>query len=201
MPSKAATVDAYLAELPDDRRAMVEAIRKVIRRNMPKGYEEGMQYGMIGYYVPHSIYPAGYHCDPKQPVPFAGIGSQKNYVGIYLMCIYGDTSHREWFINAWKAAGKKLDMGAGCVRIKTLDGAPLEVIGEAIRRVPVKDFLAHYEASIPPSKRKSSAKASPGRTKSPVTGAATKESSTGKPSTKKPTAKASTKKAKTGKRA
>lgn len=154
MPSKAATVEEYLAELPDDRRPAIEALRKVIRKNLPKGYEEGMQYGMIGYYVPHRVYPAGYHCDPKQPVPFASIASQKNHIGIYLMCIYGDERHRAWFTKAWTATGRKLDMGKGCVRVKKLEDVPLEVLGEAIARVPVKEFIAHYETMVPASARR-----------------------------------------------
>ena len=105
MQSKAATVEAYLAELPEDRRHILQAVREVILRNLPAGYEEGMQYGMIGYFVPHAVYPAGYHCDPKQPLPFAGLASQKNHVSLYLMCIYGDQAQRAWFEKAWAAAG------------------------------------------------------------------------------------------------
>src|SRR5688572_8959727 len=96
MQSKAQTVNDYLAELPDDRRAAIEAVRKVIRKNLPKGYEEGMQYGMIGYHVPHKLYPPGYHCDPKQPLPFAALASQKNYMSVYLMC-YMDGKMDKWF--------------------------------------------------------------------------------------------------------
>jgi len=155
--SKAATVDEYLTELSPERREAIEAIRKVILKHLPKGYEEGMQYGMIGYFVPHAIYPAGYHCDPKQPVPFAGIGSWKSHIGIYLMCIYGSEEHRTWFESAWKATGRKLDIGKGCVRIRTLDDLPMKVLGEAIKRVPVKAFIAHYETMVPEGRRKKSA--------------------------------------------
>ena len=148
MQSKAKTVDQYLAELPDDRREALQAVRAVVLKNLPKGYEEGMQYGMIGYFVPHSVYPPGYHCDPKQPLPFAGLASQKNYMSIYLMCIYGDEEQAAWFREAWVASGKKLDMGKSCVRFKKLDDVPLKVIGEAIRRVPAKKFIDHYESVI-----------------------------------------------------
>jgi hypothetical protein len=152
MPSKAqTTVAAYLASLPEDRRKAIEAVRKVIRRNLPKGYEEGIQYGMIGYYVPHSVYPDGYHCDPRQPLPFASLASQKNHMGIYLMCIYGMPEQRAWFEKAWKATGRKLDMGKSCVRFKKLDDVALDVVGEAVRRVPVKAFVEHYE-SVKPAK-------------------------------------------------
>lgn len=153
MQSKATTVEAYLKELPEDRRVALEAIRKVFKKNLGKGYEEGMQYGMIGYYVPHSVYPPGYHCDPKQPLPFAGLASQKNHMSMYMMCIYGIDEHREAFIRGWTeaaAAGraKKLDMGKACIRFKKLEDVPLDVVGEAIKRVPVKAFIEHYESVI-----------------------------------------------------
>ena len=158
MPTKPATVEDYLAALPDDRREALEAVRKVILKNLPKGYEEGIQYNMIGYFVPHSLYPDGYHCDPKQPLPFASIASQKNHMGLYLFCVYCDPQGKERFVKEWKATGKKLDMGASCVRFKKLEDVPLEVLGAAIKRTPVKDFIAFYEANIPASKRKPSAK-------------------------------------------
>ncbi len=158
MQSKAKTVDQYLADLPDDRREALQAVRAVVLKNLPKGYEEGMQYGMIGYFVPHSVYPPGYHCDPKQPLPFAGLASQKNHMSIYLMCIYGDEEQQAWFRDAWAASGKKLDMGKSCVRFKKLDDVPLKVIGEAIRRVPAKKFIDHYESVIK-SARKPAGKA------------------------------------------
>jgi hypothetical protein len=148
MISKAQTVKDYLAELPPDRRAAIQAVRKVIRKNLDKGYQEGMQYGMIGYYVPHSIYPAGYHCDPRQPLPFAGLASQKNHMAVYLMCVYGSPQHAEWFRKAWAKTGKKLDMGKSCIRFKKLDDLALDVIGEAIARVPVKKFVEYYELAI-----------------------------------------------------
>lgn len=119
MQSKAATVAEYLAELPEDHRRAIEAVRKVILDNLDSGYEEGMQYGMIGYYVPHRIYPAGYHCDPKQPLPFAALASQKNYMSLYLMCIYGETPLAAWFREAWAKTGKKLDAGKACIRFKS----------------------------------------------------------------------------------
>ncbi|MBI1379764.1 MAG: DUF1801 domain-containing protein [Planctomycetaceae bacterium] len=148
MQSKATTVAAYLAELPPDRRAALEAVRKVILENLDGNYEEGMQYGMIGYYVPHRVYPAGYHCDPKQPLPFAGLASQKGHMSLYLCSLYGDFAEGElaWFTEAWKKAGKKLDMGKACVRFKRLEDVPLEVVGEAIRRTPAKRMIAQYDA-------------------------------------------------------
>ncbi len=147
MQSKAKSVAAYLAELPEDRRAALEAVRSVILKNLPKGYQEGMQYGMIGYFVPHSVYPSGYHCDPKQPLPFAGLASQKNHMALYLMCVYADPEYETWFRKAWKATGKKLDMGKSCVRFKRIDNVPLPVIGQAVKRVPVKRFIEFYESA------------------------------------------------------
>ncbi len=148
MQSQATRVTAYLASLPEERRAVLQAVREVILQNLDGDYEEGMQYGMIGYYVPHSVYPAGYHCDPKQPLPFAGLASQKNHMAVYLMCCYGNPGHEEWFRKAWAKTGKKLDMGKSCVRFKKLEDLPLDVIGQAIARVPAKDFIAHYESVL-----------------------------------------------------
>ncbi|MCO6453911.1 MAG: DUF1801 domain-containing protein [Pirellulaceae bacterium] len=147
MQSKATTVEQYLAELPEDRRAAVQALREVILANLQGGYEEGMQYGMIGYYVPHSIYPAGYHCDPKQPLPLACVASQKNYLAVYLSCLYSQPEFDAWFRGAWTGAGKKLDMGKGCVRFKRIGDVPLEVLGQAIARVPVPEFIRIYETA------------------------------------------------------
>jgi hypothetical protein len=148
MISKATTIKAYLASVPADRRAAIQAVREVIVANLGKGYEEGMQYGMIGYFVPHTLYPPGYHCDPKQPLPFAALASQKNHMAIYLMCLYGDADQAKWLRAEWAKTGKKLDMGKSCIRFKKLDEVPLELIGRAIARVPAKDYIAHYESML-----------------------------------------------------
>ena len=148
MQSKAATVEAYLAELPDDRRAALESVRQVILANLDKDYEEGMLYGMIGYYVPHRIYPAGYHCDPKQPLGFACLASQKNYMSLYLMCIYMDNPEATWFQTEWKKSGKKVDMGKSCIRFKKVEDLALDVIGEAIRRMPAAKYIEVCEAAL-----------------------------------------------------
>lgn len=153
MQSKATTVERYLAELPAERREAVEAVRSVIRKNLPKGYEEGMQYGMIGYYVPHSLYPAGYHCDPRQPLPFANLASQKNHMALYLMSCYLEPDEAKWFEQAWTKTGKKLDMGKSCVRFKKLDEVPLAVVGQAVKRVPVKKYIAQYESALSKTSR------------------------------------------------
>jgi hypothetical protein len=149
MQSKAKTVEKYLAELPAERREAISAIRKTILDNLPKGYEETMVYGMIGYVVPHSIYAAGYHCDPSQPLSYTCLASQKNYISLYLTCVYCDATGAGWFREAWtKATGKKPNMGKSCVRVKSLADVPLEVVGQAIKRMPVKKFIEFYESAI-----------------------------------------------------
>lgn len=153
MHSGASTVEAYLESLPDDRRAIVDALRKAILDNLDPAYAEAMSSGMIGYAVPHSVFPQGYHCNPKQPLPFAALASQKNHVSLYLMGLYaactGDDDGDEvaWFRQAWEASGKKkLDMGKACVKFKKLDDIALDVIGEAIRRMPADKYVAKYLA-------------------------------------------------------
>lgn len=155
MPSDATTVSAYLASLPADRRASIAAVRDVIRANLDPAYEEGMQYGMIGYYVPHRVYPPGYHANPKQPLPFAALASQKNHLSLYLMGVYtgsddgvGESPLARWFREAWAKTGKTLDMGRACVRFKRSEDLALDVIGEAIRRIPAKRYIAEYEAVL-----------------------------------------------------
>ncbi len=159
MQSKATTVRDYLAELPSDRRAAIEAVRKVVLENLDDDFEEGMQYGMIGYYVPHRVYPAGYHCDPRQPLPFAGLASQKNHMSLYLMSVYADGAEENWLRDRFAKAGKKLDMGKCCIRFKTLEDLPLSVIGEAVRRVTVKRHIEHYESAIRTMNQRASGKA------------------------------------------
>jgi hypothetical protein len=178
MQSKATTVDEYLAELPADRRDALAAMRAVIRKNLPKGYEEGMLYGMIGYYVPHSLYPAGYHCDPKQPLGFVCLGSQKNYMSLYMMCIYIEGDDGQWFRDAWAKSGKKkLDMGKSCIRFKSIDDVPLDLIGRTIKGVPVKQHIEFYEKAFKQNERNAAERR------------ATKKAAAGKPAAKKPAAK------------
>ena len=148
MQSKAVTVQQYLAELPEDRRAALQAVREVMLKNFDRDYEEGMQYGMIGYYVPHRVFPAGYHCDPKQPLPFAGLASQKNHLSLYLMFLYDGGAGEEEFRAAWAKTGKKLDMGTCCIRFRKVDDLALDVIGETVRRMPVKTLVESYESSM-----------------------------------------------------
>ena len=156
MQSKAKTVDDYLAELPADRREALAAVRRTILKNLPQGFEEGMLYGMIGYYVPHSIYPPGYHVNPQQPLGYVALASQKNYFSLYLAGLYcgcglggkDRTPDAEWFIKEWAKTGKKLDMGKSCVRFKKLDDLPLDLIGRMISRISVKKYITMYERAL-----------------------------------------------------
>ncbi|MCB9881421.1 MAG: DUF1801 domain-containing protein [Planctomycetes bacterium] len=157
MKHAASTVEDYLAALPPDRREALEAMRKVILANKDALLQEGMQYGMIGYAVPHSVYPDGYHCDPKQPLPFASIASQKNHFALYVFCMNGREDVEAWFREEWKKTGKKLDMGKGCIRFKKFEDVPLDLIGALFRRAKVSDFIEYYEATLKTgSKRKKS---------------------------------------------
>ena len=143
----ASTVAQYLAALPADRRAALCAVRKAINENLQDGYEEGMQFGMIGWYVPLSLYPAGYGENPKVPLPFVALGSQKSGMVLHFLCFYGHPTLSTWFVNEYKKSGKKLDMGKGCVRFKSLDDLALDVIGRTVARVPVKEHIANYQAA------------------------------------------------------
>ena len=152
MAATLTTVKEYLAGLPEERRAALGAVRDVILKNLDSGYEEGVSYGMIGYYVPHRLYPAGYHCDPKQPLPFIVLGSQKNYMSLHMMCLYstGDPDGPaakllEWFQTEWAKSGKKLDMGKACIRFKTADDLALGVIGKVVKKVPAREWIETNE--------------------------------------------------------
>ncbi len=151
MKSKATTVKQYLAELPADRRAAINEVRAVILKNLDPLFEEGMQYGMIGYYVPHRVYPPGYHCDPKEPLPFICLASQKNYLSLYLGCVYGPEREQP-FRDAWAKTGKKLDMGKSCVRFKKVENLALDVIGDAIRKTSARKFIDYYERVLKESR-------------------------------------------------
>ena len=142
------TIKSYLTSLSPERLELVEAIRAVIAKNIGPQFEEGMQYGMPAWYLPHSEYPNGYHCDPKQPLPFASVASQKKHIGLYLFCVYCDEAAKDQFVEEWKASGKRLDMGKSCVRVKDLDGIPMDVLGRIFKRMTAKKFVAAYEASF-----------------------------------------------------
>lgn len=154
MTDKPATIDAYLDTLDADRRALVEAVRRAVNENLDPAFREGMQYGMPAWFLPHDAYPHGYHCDPKQPLPFASVASQKKHVGIYLFCVYADLEAKQQFMDEWKASGCRLDMGAACVRVRKLEEVPLDVLGAAIGRMTAERFVAAYEAALPAAEKK-----------------------------------------------
>jgi hypothetical protein len=138
------TVDEYLAALPADRRAAIAAVRDTINRRIPRGYEHGMLFGGPAWYVPRSRLAGTYN---GQPLAVAVLGSQKHYMALYLMTVYGDAKLAAWFRKAYTATGKKLDMGKSCIRFKTLDALPLDVVGEAVSKVSVDDYVRIYEKS------------------------------------------------------
>jgi uncharacterized protein YdhG (YjbR/CyaY superfamily) len=154
MVSKATSITQYLDELPEDRKSAIGAVRDEINRNLPDGYEEGIQYGMIGWYVPHSIYPNGYHCDKKQPVPFVSLASQRNHMAIYLFCLNCDPATKAQFIEEYLATGKKLDTGSSCVRFKKLEDLPLKLVGKFVANISVEVFLKNYEEGVVNAKKK-----------------------------------------------
>lgn len=145
MQSSATTVTQYLDELPEDRRAALSKLRAVLKKSLPKGLKEVMQYGMIGYVVPHTLYPAGYHCDPAQPLSFFSLASQKNYIALYAMTPYMFPTVEAWLREAFAKAGKKLDMGKSCIRFKNLDAIPLDIVAELAGKVSVADYIVGYE--------------------------------------------------------
>ncbi|MBL7761898.1 MAG: DUF1801 domain-containing protein [Chitinophagaceae bacterium] len=149
MQSKAASPDTYLQEIPEDRKAVFQKLRAVIKKNLPKGFREEMNYGMIGYVVPHSKYPAGYHCDPKMPLPFMNIASQKNFIAVYHMGVYANPELLKWFTTAHaKASPKKLDMGKSCIRYKKPEDIPLELIGELASKITPDEWISMYETNL-----------------------------------------------------
>jgi len=149
MQSKAATVDDYLKEIPEERQAAMKKLRAVIKKNIPKGFKESMGYGMMGYSVPHSKYPAGYHCNPADPLPFMGIASQKNFIAIYHMGIYADPRLLKWFTDAHaKTSPKKLDMGKSCIRYKKMEDIPFDLIGDLASKMTPDDWIALYEKNL-----------------------------------------------------
>ncbi|WP_299984550.1 DUF1801 domain-containing protein [uncultured Pontibacter sp.] len=146
MQSTAPTPELYLAELSEDRKQIMYDLRNVIAENIPAGFEEMMGYGMLGYVVPHTLYPSGYHCDPKQPLPFMGIASQKNHIAVYHMGIYADEALLSWFKEEHPRHSKfKLDMGKSCIRFKKPEHVPLELIGELASKMTPQEWIELYE--------------------------------------------------------
>ena len=145
----ATTPDEYCDQLPEDRKESMLKLRKEINKNIPKGFKEGMGYGMVGYCVPHSIYPAGYHCDPKLPLPFMSLASQKNFIAVYHMGIYMDQTLMDWFTAEYaKQVPGKLDMGKSCIRFKKPENIPYKLIGELASKMTVNDWIEKYESVL-----------------------------------------------------
>ena len=184
MPSKATTVADYLKELPSDIRETIDVVRAAILEAVDDKIEEGMSYGMIGYSVPHRVYPAGYHCNPKLPLPFLSLGVQKNYISLHLMFMYLDEPRQELLREGFAKAGKKLDMGKACLRFRTVNDLALSAIQDAIRSVPTTAYIAVNEAAR--------ARKPTSRTKITEATAAKKATASKKSAAKKSTAKTPT---------
>ncbi|MEO6134798.1 MAG: DUF1801 domain-containing protein [Ginsengibacter sp.] len=146
MQSEAKNVAEYFDLLPHERKAAMNSLRKVIKDNLPKGFSEEMSYGSVGYVIPHSLYPAGYHCKPSLPLPFINIASKKNHIALHHMGIYADKKLLDWFTNNYpKHCKTKLDIGKGCVRFKNLEQIPFELIGELCSKYTPQQWIAVYE--------------------------------------------------------
>lgn len=149
MQSKATTPQQYINELPEDRKEPVSKLRQQILDNLPKGIVETMNYGMLGYVIPHSVYPNGYHCDPKSPLPFMNLASQKNFIAVYSMVLYSKKDLLNWFTSEYaKRCKYKLDMGKSCIRFKRMDDIPFDLIGELTTKVSTEEWIEIYESTI-----------------------------------------------------
>ena len=149
MQYKASTPEDYIEQVPEERQKTLKKIRQAINDNLSEGFEEGIQYGMIGYYIPHSKYPNGYHCKPEDPLPFMSFASQKNSINLYHMGIYSKKEIYDWFVSEYpKHCNRKLDMGKSCIRFKYLDDIPYELIGELASKMTADEWIDIYETTI-----------------------------------------------------
>lgn len=149
MQYKATSPEDYIDQVPEERKNPLKKLRKTIKDNLPEGFEEGIQYGMIGYYVPHTTYPDGYHCNPKEPLPFMSFASQKNSINLYHSGIYAKKELHDWFVAEYpKHSKKKLDMGKSCVRFKKIDEIPFDLIAELCTKMDLKEWVNIYESNI-----------------------------------------------------
>lgn len=149
MQPKGKTIEAILLSVPEDRRKAFNQLHEVIVKNLPKGFEAAISYGGLGYVVPHSIYPAGYHCKPAEPLPFAAIASQKNSINFYHMGIYANADLLKWFVDEYpKYCKQKLDMGKSCIRFKKVDAIPFELIGKLMQQMSVQEWIHMYETTM-----------------------------------------------------
>lgn len=155
MQYKANTPKEYIDQLPEERKALLRKLRTVIRKNLPAGFAEAISYGMIGYVVPHSVYPAGYHCDPKLPLPYMSIASQKNFVAVYHMGLYADQKLMKWFTTEYaKRMPGKLDMGKSCIRFKKVEEIPYDLIGELAGKLTARQWVTLYEKNVKDSRKR-----------------------------------------------
>ncbi|OBX26362.1 uncharacterized protein DUF1801 [Gelidibacter algens] len=149
MPYKAISPKDYIDQVPEERRSTLKKLSKIIKDNLPKGFEEGIQYGMISYYVPLSIYPGGYHCNTSEPLPFMSFASQKNSINLYHSGIYAAPEIHDWFVTEYpKYSKRKLDMGKSCIRFKNLEDIPFELIGKLASKMSVEEWIAVYEKNV-----------------------------------------------------
>ena len=149
MQTSGKTVEEILDNIPEDRSESFNKLHQIIVKNLPKGFEPGISYGGLGYVIPHSIYPAGYHCKPIEPLPFAGIASQKNFISFYHMGIYSEPKLLEWFVNEYpKHSNQKLDMGKSCIRFKKMDDIPFDLIGELCTKTTVDRWITLYQSTL-----------------------------------------------------
>ncbi len=149
MQYKVNSPDDYISQLPQDRQEPIKKLRQIINKNLPKGFEEGINYNMIGFYVPHSMYPEGYHCDTKLPLPFMNLASQKNFIAVYNMGMYAKKEILDWFTKEYpKHCKYKLDMGKSCVRFKKMDDIPYELIGKLASKMSIKEWIDIYETNV-----------------------------------------------------
>tara|TARA_R110000868_G_scaffold232117_3_gene485585 strand:+ start:874 stop:1332 length:459 start_codon:yes stop_codon:yes gene_type:complete len=149
MQYKANSPEDYISQLPKDRQLVMGNLREIIKEKIPKGFQETISYGMIGYVVPHSRYPDGYHCSPELPLPFMNIASQKNFVAVYHMGVYAKKELLDWFTNEYpKHCKRKLDMGKSCIRFKYMDDVPYKLIGELASKMTVDEWIGMYESNL-----------------------------------------------------
>ncbi|MBC8256931.1 MAG: DUF1801 domain-containing protein [Candidatus Marinimicrobia bacterium] len=155
MQYKTKTILEYISQLPEDRKPPISKLRNVINQNIDKGFSEEINYGMIGWVVPHSLYPDGYHCDPKLPLPFLNIASQKHFVAVYHMGIYASPKLLKWFIREYpKHCSTKLDMGKSCIRFKKLESIPCDLIGELASKMSAEEWIQLYESNVKDSRKR-----------------------------------------------
>lgn len=149
MQYEAASVEEYISKLPEERQAPIKKLRDVIAKNLPSGFEEGILYKMIGFYVPHSVYPDGYHCDPKTPLPFINLASQKNFIALYHSGIYANKELLDWFVAEYpKHCKYKLDMGKSCIRFKKMEDIPYDLIAELCTKMSAAEWIVIYEKAL-----------------------------------------------------